>query len=289
MHYAFTIRKIFCDALEPLYGVILLWSKRRKMPDTRPLTTENRFIQVENVSRSFEDVRAVCDVSFHVERGTIFGLIGSDGAGKSTLLRMMATMIEPSSGRIQVGGMDVVSQKTSVKTVMGYMPQRFGLYQDLTVDENINFFMDIFGISGEERKKRRERYLGFSNLLPFVDRLTGNLSGGMKQKLGLACVLVHQPEILILDEPTNGVDPVSRQEFWEILSEMKGEGMTVIISTAYLDEGEKCDRLAVMHKSKILDTATPEEMKFHFPDLEEAIIHRIKEVDEELVNDKFMM
>jgi ABC-2 type transport system ATP-binding protein len=169
------------------------------------------------------------------------------------------------------------------------MPQHFGLYQDLTVDENISFFMDIFGISGKEKKKRRERYLGFSNLLPFVDRLTGNLSGGMKQKLGLACVLVHQPAVLILDEPTNGVDPVSRQEFWEILSEMKREGMTVLISTAYLDEGEKCDRLAIMHKSRILDTATPEKMRSNFADLEEAMIHRIKEVDEELVHDKFKM
>lgn len=259
------------------------------MSDNRPLPPENCFIQVENVSRSFGDVKAVCDVSFQVERGTIFGLVGSDGAGKSTLLRMIATMIEPSSGRIQVGEMDAVSQKTSIKTIMGYMPQRFGLYQDLTVDENISFFMDIFGIYGQERKKRRERYLGFSNLLPFVDRLTGNLSGGMKQKLGLACVLVHQPTVLILDEPTNGVDPVSRQEFWEILSEMKREGMTVLISTAYLDEGEKCDRLAIMHKSRILDTATPEKMRFNFPDLEEAIIHRIIEVDEELVHDKFKM
>ncbi len=259
------------------------------MSDNRPLPPENCFIQVENVSRSFGDVKAVCDVSFQVERGTIFGLVGSDGAGKSTLLRMIATMIEPSSGRIQVGGMDVVSHKTSIKTIMGYMPQRFGLYQDLTVDENISFFMDIFGISGQERKKRRERYLEFSNLLPFVDRLTGNLSGGMKQKLGLACVLVHQPTVLILDEPTNGVDPVSRQEFWEILSEMKREGMTVLVSTAYLDEGEKCDRLAIMHKSRILDTATPEKMRSNFPDLEEAMIHRIKEVDEELVHDKFKM
>jgi ABC-2 type transport system ATP-binding protein len=259
------------------------------MSNNRPLTPENYFIQVENVSRSFEDVKAVCDVSFQVDKGTIFGLVGSDGAGKSTLLRMIATMIEPSSGRIQIGGLDVVSQKTSVKTIMGYMPQHFGLYQDLTVDENISFFMDIFGISGKERKKRRERYLGFSNLLPFVDRLTSNLSGGMKQKLGLACVLVHQPAVLILDEPTNGVDPVSRQEFWEILSEMKREGMTVLISTAYLDEGEKCDRLAIMHKSRILDTATPEKMRSNFSNLEEAMIHRIKEVDEELVNDKFKM
>lgn len=198
----------------------------------------NHYVQVENVSRSFEQVEAVCDVSFNVDKGTIFGLVGSDGAGKSTLLRMAATMIRPSSGRILLGGFDVVSQRTKVKNIMGYMPQRFGLYQDLTVGENIDFFMDIFGISGLDKKERRERYLGFSNLLPFVDRLVGNLSGGMKQKLGLACVLVHQPRVLILDEPTNGIDPVSRQEFWDILAEMKREEMTILISTDYLDEGE---------------------------------------------------
>ena len=257
------------------------------MSDSRSLIPENCFIQVENVSRSFEQLEAVCDVSFNVDKGTVFGLVGSDGAGKSTLLRMVATMIKPSSGRILLGGFDVVSQRTKVKNIMGYMPQRFGLYQDLTVGENIDFFMDIFGISGLDKKERRERYLGFSNLLPFVDRLVGNLSGGMKQKLGLACVLVHQPQVLILDEPTNGVDPVSRQEFWDILAEMKREEMTILISTAYLDEGDKCDHLAIMHRSRILDTATPAKIRSHFPDLEEAMIHRIQEVDGELAHDNF--
>ncbi|MBE9547380.1 MAG: ABC transporter ATP-binding protein [Proteobacteria bacterium] len=247
------------------------------------------FIRVENVSRSFGRLEAVCDVSFQVERGAMFGFVGSDGAGKSTLLRMMATMVNPSSGKILINGLDVVSQRSKVKTIIGYMPQRFGLYQDLTVSENFDFFMDIFGISGPERKKRRERYLGFSNLLPFVDRLAGNLSGGMKQKLGLACVLVHEPQVLILDEPTNGVDPVSRQEFWEILAEMKRGGMTILISTAYLDEGEKCDHLAIMHRSRILDTATPAEIRSHFTDLEEAMINRIEEVDGKLVHDKFKL
>ena len=249
----------------------------------------NYFIKVENVSRSFGQLEAVCDVSFQVERGDIFGFVGSDGAGKSTLLRMMATMVNPSSGKILINGLDVVSQRSKVKTIIGYMPQRFGLYQDLTVSENFDFFMDIFGISGPERKKRRERYLGFSNLLPFVDRLAGNLSGGMKQKLGLACVLVHEPQVLILDEPTNGVDPVSRQEFWEILAEMKRGGMTILISTAYLDEGEKCDYLAIMHRSRILDTATPAEIRSHFTDLEEAMINRIEEVDGKLVHDRFKL
>jgi ABC-2 type transport system ATP-binding protein len=167
------------------------------------------------------------------------------------------------------------------------MPQRFGLYQDLTVDENMNFFMDIFNIYGTERKKRRDRYLGFSNLLPFLDRQAGNLSGGMKQKLGLACVLVHEPRILILDEPTNGVDPISRREFWDILMEMRGGGMTIMVSTAYLDEGEMCDHLALMHRARILDIGTPDEIRSSYPNLEEAMVHRIQEIDEELIDERF--
>jgi ABC-2 type transport system ATP-binding protein len=157
------------------------------------------------------------------------------------------------------------------------------------VIENLEFFMDIFGLFGAERQKRKERYLGFSNLLPFVHRLAGDLSGGMRQKLGLACVLVHQPRMLILDEPTNGVDPVSRQEFWDILLDMRNEGMTILISTAYLDEGEKCDRLALMHRSRILETGTPHEIQLDFPGLEEAMIHRVKQVDEGLIHDHFRL
>jgi len=252
-------------------------------------SSESHFIQVDKVSKSFAQIEAVSKVSFQVAKSTIFGLVGSDGAGKSTLLRLVATMIRPSSGRILVDGLDVVSQRTRIKHIIGYMPQRFGLYQDLTVGENLNFFMDIFGIFGVERSKRRERYLRFSNLLPFIDRLAGDLSGGMKQKLGLACVLVHQPKILILDEPTNGVDPVSRQEFWDILAEMRREGMTILIATAYLDEGEKCDRLALMHRSRILEMATPGAIQSHFPTLEEAMIQRIKEVDEGLMHDRFRL
>ena len=167
------------------------------------------------------------------------------------------------------------------------MPQRFGLYQDLTVAENLDFFMDIYGLRGDERRRRRSEYLGFSNLLPFLDRQAGDLSGGMKQKLGLACVLVHQPQILILDEPTNGVDPVSRQEFWEILGRMRSAGMTILVSTAYMDEGEKCDRLILMHRSQILDDTTPGEMRERFSDLEQAMIYRIERVDEKLTNDNF--
>jgi len=238
---------------------------------------------------NFGTITAVDHVSLTVEKGTIFGLVGSDGAGKSTLLRMIATMIKPAAGSILIDGLDVVTCKAKIKAMTGYMPQRFGLYQDLTVEENINFFMDIFGIFGSERKKRKERFLGFSNLFPFVDRLAGNLSGGMKQKLGLACVLVHQPQVLILDEPTNGVDPVSRQEFWNILFQMKALGMTIVISTAYLDEGEKCDCLAVMHRSRLLDADLPEKIGAGFPNLEDALVHRIQVEDKELVHDNFKL
>jgi ABC-2 type transport system ATP-binding protein len=236
---------------------------------------------------NFGLVEAVRQVSFDVTQGTIFGLVGSDGAGKSTLLRMIATMIKPDAGTILIDGLDVVSEKKQVKKRIGYMPQRFGLYQDLTVNENIDFFMDIYGIRGDERKKRKERYLGFSNLLPFLDRQAGNLSGGMKQKLGLACVLVHEPQMLILDEPTNGVDPVSRMEFWEILNQMRQSGMTILVSTAYLDEGEKCDSVGLMHRSQLLVKAPPTEIRSNFASLEEAIIARIQEIDKELVDDTF--
>jgi ABC-2 type transport system ATP-binding protein len=250
-------------------------------------SSNSDFVRVENVSRRFNEIDAVQDVHLSIKQGRIFGLVGSDGAGKSTLLRMIATMIKPSSGHIFINGMDTVTQSTRIKSLIGYMPQRFGLYQDLTVQENLDFFMDIFGISGAERVVRRDRYLGFSNLLPFTDRIAGALSGGMKQKLGLACVLVHQPKLLILDEPTNGVDPVSRKEFWDILFEMRKQGMTILISTAYLDEGEKCDVLALMHKSRIIQVATPQIVHAHYPDLEEAMIQRIKKVDKELVDDRF--
>ncbi len=245
------------------------------------------FISIKNVSMRFGDVEAVRDLTISVDQGIIFGLVGSDGAGKSTLLRMVATMIRPVSGNILISTLDVVRDKQRVKPLIGYMPQRFGLYQDLTVDENMKFFMDVFNVPRKERARRREKYLGFSNLLPFVNRQAGNLSGGMKQKLGLACVLVHEPKVLILDEPTNGVDPVSRQEFWEILSQMRADGMTIMVSTAYLDEGEKCDRLALMHRSRILDIAAPQEIRGHFASLEEAMIKRIQEVDKEIIHDSF--
>ncbi len=248
---------------------------------------DSPFVQVDRVSMRFGPAEAVREVSFDIPRGTIFGLVGSDGAGKSTLLRMIATMVRPTSGTIRIDGFDVVSEKKRVKERIGYMPQRFGLYQDLTVGENIDFFLNIYGIRGAERRKRREKYLGFSNLLPFLNRPAGNLSGGMKQKLGLACVLVHEPRMLVLDEPTNGVDPVSRTEFWDILDEMRRGGMTVLVSTAYLDEGEKCDAVGLMHRSRLLAVDAPAKVQSGFPSLEDAIVARIQEADKELADDTF--
>jgi ABC-2 type transport system ATP-binding protein len=246
-------------------------------------------VEVKNVTMRFNSVEAVKDVSLNVARGDVLGLVGSDGAGKSTLLRLIATMIKPLLGEIYIDGLNVISEKQKVKNIIGYMPQRFGLYQDLTVEENMQFFMDIFDVPYQERRTRRDKYLGFSNLLPFTSRLAGDLSGGMKQKLGLACVLVHEPQLLILDEPTNGVDPVSRHEFWEILGNMQKEGMTIIVSTAYLDEGEKCGTLGLMHSSVLLDMAAPAVIRGSFETLEEAIIERIKDADGELAHDTFLL
>lgn len=252
-------------------------------PDAEPL------VRIEGVSYRFGANEAVANVSLSIGQGQIFGLVGSDGAGKTTLLRMMATMLPPAKGRITIGGLDVVQDRAAIKGMIGYMPQRFGLYQDLTVEENIDFFMNIFGVRGREREKRKTLYLGFSKLLPFANRPAGNLSGGMKQKLGLACVLSPEPKLLILDEPTNGVDPVSRQEFWEILGQMQRAGMTIVVSTAYLDEGERCDRLGLMHRSALLGSASPAEIRMGFDNLEEAIIHRITAADQGLAHDTFKL
>ncbi|MBN1930754.1 MAG: ABC transporter ATP-binding protein [Desulfobacterales bacterium] len=248
---------------------------------------DSPLITVKGISKKYGRLEAVERVSFDVPRQMILGFLGSDGAGKTTLLRMIAGMIKPSTGSIYIDGLNGIAERKKVKALIGYMPQRFGLYQDLTVSENIDFFMDIFGIFGRERKIRKEYYLGFSNLIPFEHRLARDLSGGMKQKLGLACVLVNQPKLLILDEPTNGVDPVSRREFWDILTEMKRKGITLLISTAYLDEAQKCDRLILMHDARVIAESTPHELQSGFSDLQEAMIAQIQAVDEALAHERF--
>jgi ABC-2 type transport system ATP-binding protein len=226
--------------------------------DERP---SSNAIICRGVSRSFGGVFALNDISFEVKKGELFGFVGPDGAGKTTMMRLFASILKPSSGEAWVAGRHTVKEAVSVQDRIGYMSQRFGLYQDLTVEENLSFYADIYGVSSADREIRQKRFLEFSGLAPFVRRRAGNLSGGMKQKLGLCCALIHTPEVLLLDEPTNGVDPVSRRDFWKILYELLKEEVTIFVSTSYLDEAERCGRLALLSKGKILACGTPEEVK----------------------------
>jgi ABC-2 type transport system ATP-binding protein len=211
--------------------------------------------------RTFGDVVAIDQLDLDVAEGEIFGLVGPDGAGKSTTMRMLTGILTPDAGTAQVAGFDVTRDSEHLKEHVGYMSQRFGLYPDLTVSENIDFYADIYGIPARGRAEKIERLLGFSHLTPFKQRLAGNLSGGMKQKLGLACALIHTPRVLFLDEPTNGVDPVSRRDFWRILYQLVREGVTIFVSTAYLDEAERCNRLALLNEGRLLGVGTPDEIK----------------------------
>ena len=218
-------------------------------------------IRASNLTKSFDGVAAVDSLSLSVAGGEIFCLVGPDGAGKTTTMRLLASIMEPTSGDAWVAGFHVVRQAEDVKEHIGYVSQRFGLYMDLTVAENIDFYADIYGVGRRERKDRMDRLLSFSGLAPFTRRLAGNLSGGMKQKLGLVCALVHTPQVLFLDEPTNGVDPVSRRDFWRILYELLREKVTIFVSTAYLDEAERASRVALIHKGRLLAVGTPDEVK----------------------------
>ncbi len=218
-------------------------------------------ITVRSLSKYFGDTRAVDDLSFSINRGEIYGIVGPDGAGKSTLLRMLSGILVPDRGSIEIDGAALHDNLYAVKENIAYMPQRFGLYEDLTVEENIFFFGRLFGLSRREIIARIPALYEFSRLGPFSDRLAGKLSGGMKQKLGLACSLVHSPGLILLDEPTNGVDPVSRREFWKILYSLLGGGVTIVVSTAYLDEVERCNRIAMMSGGRFLKEGRPLEIK----------------------------
>ena len=200
-----------------------------------------------------------------MERGEIFGLVGPDGAGKTTTMRMLAGVLPPDAGSIFVDGVDVVADPEEGKQHISYMPQRFGLYEDLTVDENIRFYADLFEVAADVREERARRLLAASGMSQFRSRLAGQLSGGMKQKLGLTCALVHTPKILLLDEPTTGVDPVSRRDFWRILYGLREDGVTILITTAYLDEAERCNRLALLHSGRVLYCDTPTALKQRMP------------------------
>jgi ABC-2 type transport system ATP-binding protein len=238
-------------------------------------------IETSGLTRSFGGMVAVDHLDLSIGEGEIFGLVGPDGAGKTTTVRMLCTLVNPTGGSARVAGHDVVRESQAVKDEIGYMAQRFGLYSDLTVGENMDFYADLFDIVGEERKRLSAELLHMTRMAPFVDRQAGRLSGGMKQKLALMCTLLHHPRILFLDEPTNGVDPVSRRDFWAILYQLLKDGITVFLTTAYLDEAERCNRVGLMHKGKLVRCDTPEALKHSAgtDSLEGAFIKTIRELE----------
>jgi ABC-2 type transport system ATP-binding protein len=214
-------------------------------------------IRARGLTRRFGSQLALDGLEFDVARGELFGIVGPDGAGKTTTLRILAGVLRPTAGDVEVDGVSMARDPEAVKHRLAYMSQRFGLYKDLTVMENLRFYADLYQVPAAERESRLERLFRFSKLGPFRDRLAGNLSGGMKQKLGLSCALIHQPTILLLDEPTFGVDPISRRDLWLIVHEMVGEGVTVVVSTAYMDEAERFDRLILLDRGRIAALDTP--------------------------------
>ena len=242
-------------------------------------------IETRDLTRRFGPIVAVDHLNLTVARGEIFGLVGPDGAGKTTTLRMLCGLLDPSEGSATVAGFDTVRQSQSVKDQIGYMAQRFGLYGDLTVQENMDFYADLFGIIGAERQRLTVELLRMTRMDPFRSRQAGRLSGGMKQKLALMCTLLHRPQILFLDEPTNGVDPVSRRDFWAILYQLLKDGITIFMTTAYLDEAERCNRVGLMHKGKLIRCSAPDLMKQETgsANLEGAFIKTIHMVEDEAV------
>jgi ABC-2 type transport system ATP-binding protein len=208
-------------------------------------------VQTRGLTKRFGELTAVDRLDLSVDRGEIFGLVGPDGAGKTTTVRMLCGLMDPTAGTAQAPGRDH----------LGYMAQRFGLYTDLTVAENMSFYADLFGVTGKERVDLSAELLRMTRMEPFLDRQAGKLSGGMKQKLALMCTLLHRPEILFLDEPTNGVDPVSRRDFWAILYRLHRDGITIFLTTAYLDEAERCNRVGLMHRGKLIRCESPNDLK----------------------------
>ncbi|MBE2279572.1 MAG: ABC transporter ATP-binding protein [Ignavibacteriaceae bacterium] len=216
-------------------------------------------IKLENVSKSYGDIKAVKNLSLNIVKGETFGIVGPDGAGKTTTIRMIMGLISPGSGMITVNGISVMSEKKKAQKSLGYLSQKFSIYPDLSIDENIGFFAKINGVTGFN--ERRDMLLELTGLINFRNRPAGKLSGGMKQKLALCCALIHKPEIILLDEPTVGVDPVSRRDFWEILSDLKKDDITIFMSTPYLDEAERCNRVALINKGEIIISGEPGHLK----------------------------
>jgi ABC-2 type transport system ATP-binding protein len=218
-------------------------------------------IETRDLTRRFGERTAVDRLTITVAEGEIFGLVGPDGAGKTTTLRMLCGLVNPTEGSARVAGHDVAREPQAVKDQIGYMAQRFGLYADLTVEENMFFYADLFGIVGADRRDLTAQLLRMTRMEPFRNRRGGQLSGGMKQKLALMCTLLHRPRILFLDEPTNGVDPLSRRDFWTILYQLLKDGITIFMTTAYLDEAERCNRVGLMHRGKLIRCDTPEALR----------------------------
>jgi ABC-2 type transport system ATP-binding protein len=221
-------------------------------------------IEIKDFVKRYGSVEAVKGINLNVDKGSLYGLIGPDGAGKTTLMRAVCTLLLPDQGSITVNGLDTKKDVMQIRSILGYMPQRFPLYHDLTVAQNLRFFADLFQVPPEEQENRLADLYQFSRLEPFKKRLAGALSGGMKQKLALSCALIHTPEILILDEPTFGVDPVSRDEFWDILYSIREQGTTILVSTAYMDEANLCDRVSLFFDGKIQITDTPDHLKTQY-------------------------
>lgn len=223
--------------------------------DSKPI------IQIHNLTRRFGSLTAVDHLNLEVTPGEIFGLVGPDGAGKTTTLRLLCGLLDPTEGDIRIAGYDVGREIAKVKDHIGYMAQRFALYNDLSVQENMRFYADLFGLSKREQQELMPRLFQMTRMAPFRDRLAGKLSGGMKQKLALMCTLLHRPQLLFLDEPTNGVDPVSRRDFWAILYDLVQEGVTIFVTTAYLDEAERCNRVGLMYRGRLIRCASPDALR----------------------------
>ena len=220
-------------------------------------------INIQNLSKSYGDTQAVQHLSLQVEKGELFGLIGPDGAGKTTVFRMLTTLLLPDEGTATIEGWDIVRDYKQIRNCVGYMPGRFSLYQDLTIQENLQFFATVFGTTIEQNYPLIKDI--YEQIKPFSNRRAGKLSGGMKQKLALCCALIHKPKVLFLDEPTTGVDVVSRKEFWQMLAKLKAQGITILVSTPYMDEASLCDRIALMQAGKILSTSTPAQIIADYP------------------------
>jgi ABC-2 type transport system ATP-binding protein len=239
-------------------------------------------IAVDGLTKRFAGNTAVDGLRFTVGESEVFGLVGPDGAGKTTAMRMLAGVMTPDAGSALVAGCDVVQDPEGVKNHISYMPQGFGLYEDLTVDENIRFYADVFGVGRAERDERAGRLLAASGMAAVRDRPAGQLSGGMKKKLGLTCALIHTPRVVLLDEPTTGVDPVSRRDFWRILYDLVSEGVTIVASTAYLDEAERCHRVALLHQGRVLLCDTPARLKTTMP----GTVVRVVSPEPDVVRDR---